>query len=101
MSWIKESKIGISEGNSQLQSAVYANHAPDEAKSCLLIPAPRGLCQKSSFGPRGAGIRRLTGRQQIQGSQYQKERLIRHTGCQKFWNILVLLGWQSYRKQSR
>ena len=32
-----------------------------------------------SFGPRGAGIRRLTGRQKIQGNQYQKERLIRHT----------------------
>jgi len=34
------------------------------------------------FGPRGAGIRRLTGRQKIQGNQYQyqKERLIRHTG---------------------
>jgi len=33
-----------------------------------------------SFGPRGAGIRRLTSRQKIQGNQYQKERLIRHTG---------------------
>ena len=33
-----------------------------------------------SFGPRGAGIRRLTGRQKIQGNQYQKERLIRRTG---------------------
>ena len=32
------------------------------------------------FGPRGAGIRRLTSRQKIQGNQYQKERLIRHTG---------------------
>jgi len=31
------------------------------------------------FGPRGAGIRRLTSRQKIQGNQYQKERLIRHT----------------------
>ena len=28
----------------------------------------------------GAGIRRLTGRQKIQGNKYQKERLIRHTG---------------------
>jgi len=33
-----------------------------------------------SFGPRGAGIRRLTSRQKIQGNQYQKERPIRHTG---------------------
>ena len=32
------------------------------------------------FGPRGAGIRRLTSRQRIQGNQYQKKRLIRHTG---------------------
>jgi len=28
------------------------------------------------FGPRGAGIRRLTNRQKIQGNQYQEERLI-------------------------
>jgi len=32
------------------------------------------------FGPRGAGIRRLTSRQRVQGNQYQKGRLIRHTG---------------------
>ena len=32
------------------------------------------------FGSRGGGIRRLTSRQKIQGYQYQKERLIRHTG---------------------
>ena len=35
--------------------------------------------RRFSFGPRGAGIRRLTGRQKIKGNQYQKERLIRHT----------------------
>ena len=40
------------------------------------------ICRRKafSFGPRGAGIRRLTGRQKIQGNQYQKERLIRYTG---------------------
>ena len=32
------------------------------------------------FGPRGAGIRRLTGRQETQGNSYYKERQIRHTG---------------------
>jgi len=32
------------------------------------------------FGSRGAGIRRLTGRQENQSNQYLKERLIRHTG---------------------
>jgi len=43
------------------------------------------------FGPRGAGIIRLTGRQEIQGNPYYKERLIRHTG-QSGHGIWVCFG---------
>ena len=55
------------------------------ARDTAFAPLPLASRESSTctffflFGPRGAGIRRLTGRQKIQGNQYQKERLIRHT----------------------
>ena len=48
--------------------------------ACIRIPQSKAPLWLVWFGPRGAGIRRLTGRQETQGNPNYKGRLIRHTG---------------------